>query len=387
MRRLQPRLRERDLALLDGLSRDIGDRRGDLRLQVLDRGQVDVQFAADTLLREHGDPAQPARRTAEELRNAVRPTQIQMCVVLPGDADATEHLDAVLGVGLGEFDARGRRDGSGDRQLRIVGVMGGVGRVTCGHRDLLGAQQHLRAHVLDRLEAADRLAELLANLRVVGGGLQCPPRQPGGLGGLHRRGEVLDASPRDGKYLGGGVGEHDPGQWTGEVGRRQRLHCDAIGGGVDEKEVVAGGQQQHPVGVGSQHVFGGARYPAAVVVQLGAQREARRTLAGGQRLKHLGLRTRHHQRGNRGGGDRTGHQSGSGLIDHRAEVVDGAAGSARFLRQGHPEDAQLGQARVGRAPGVGIALLDTAGRLDGTRPRCPATDQFTRGKLLVGDGR
>ena len=160
---------------------------------------------------------------AEELRNAVRPTQIQMRVVLPGDADTTEHLDAVLGVGLGEFDARGRRDGSGDRQLRIVGVIGCAGRVTCGHRDLLGAQQHLRAHVLDRLEAADRLAELLANLRVFGGGLQCPSRQPGGLGGLHRRGKVLDASPRYGKYLGGGVGEHDPGQWTGEVGRRQRL--------------------------------------------------------------------------------------------------------------------------------------------------------------------
>ena len=58
--------------------------------------------------------------------------------------------------------------------------------------DLLGAQQHLGAHVLDRLEAADRLAELLAHLRVLGGGLQRPAGQPRGLGGQHGRGEVLD---------------------------------------------------------------------------------------------------------------------------------------------------------------------------------------------------
>ncbi len=172
-----------------------------------------------------GDAAQPARRAAEELRNPVRPTQIQVCVVLPGDADAAEHLDAVLGVGLGHFDARGGRDGGGDRQLRIVGAVGGVGGVACGHRDLLGAQQHLGAHVLDRLEAADRLAELLANLRVFGGGLQCPPRQPGGLGGLHRRGEVLDASPRDGQHLGGRRRRARPGpaggrsRWASAVRR------------------------------------------------------------------------------------------------------------------------------------------------------------------------
>ena len=196
VRRLQPGLGERDLALLDGQGGDIGDRRGDLGLQMLDRRQVDVQFAADALLRQRRDTAQPARRAAEELRNPVCPAQIQVRVVLPGDADAAEHLDAVLGVGLGQLDACGRRDGGGDRQLRIVGSVGGAGGVACGHCDLLGAQQHLGAHVLDRLEAADRLAELLANLRVFGGGLQRPARQPGGLGGQHGRGEILDASPR-----------------------------------------------------------------------------------------------------------------------------------------------------------------------------------------------
>ena len=80
------------------------------------------KFAPDALLRECRDPAQPARLAAEELRNPVRPAQIQMRVVLPGDADAAEHLNAVLGVGLRRIDACGRRDGGGDRQLRIVGV-------------------------------------------------------------------------------------------------------------------------------------------------------------------------------------------------------------------------------------------------------------------------
>ena len=99
------------------------------------------------------------------------------------------------------------------------------------------------------------------------------------------------------------------------------------------------------------------------------------------------MRTGHHQRGNGGGGDGSGHQRRGGLVDHRAQVVDGATGSAAFLGQRHPEDAQFGQARVCRPPGVGIALLDVAGGPDGVRPRCPTTDQFTRGKLLVGGGR
>ncbi len=151
VRRLQPGLGERDLALLDGQGGDIGDGGGDLGLQVLDRRQVDVQFAADALLRERRDPAQPARRAAEELRNPVCATQIQMRVVLPGDADAAEHLDAVLGVGLGELDARGRRDGGGDRQLRFVGSVGGAGAAsaaataTCSERSSISAHMCLTA--------------------------------------------------------------------------------------------------------------------------------------------------------------------------------------------------------------------------------------------------
>ena len=53
-------------------------------------------------------PAQPARPSAQELRDAVRPPQVQVRVVFPGDADTAEHLDAVLGVGLRGLDAHRR---------------------------------------------------------------------------------------------------------------------------------------------------------------------------------------------------------------------------------------------------------------------------------------
>ncbi len=151
--------------------------------------------------------------------------------------------------------------------------------------------------------------------------------------------------------------------------------------------VVGGGQQQHPGRIGAQHVFGGAGCPAVVVFQVGRQREPGGALAGGQRLEQVGPRSGHDQRGNRGRGDRAGHHRSGGLVDHRAEVLDGAARSTAFLGQGHAEDAQLGQARVWRAPRLRVALLDVAGGLHGTGARGPATNQFTRGELLVGDGR
>ena len=52
--------------------------------------------------------------------------------MLPGDADAAEHLDAVLGVGRGGLDHRRGRHGRGQRQLIgviPVGRPGGIGQL------------------------------------------------------------------------------------------------------------------------------------------------------------------------------------------------------------------------------------------------------------------
>ena len=69
----------------------------------------------------------------------------------------------------------------------------------------------------------------------------------------------------------------------------QQLDRHAVGGGVDQHDSVAGGQQQHPGGVGAEHVLGGAGHPAAVEPQIGRQRDARGALARCQRLEQLGV--------------------------------------------------------------------------------------------------
>jgi hypothetical protein len=141
-------------------------------------------------LGELGGAPQPARRATEELSDPVGATQVQVGVVLPGDADAAEHLDAVLGVGLGGLDPDARGDRGGDGQLAGIAIACGAGRVGGGDRHLLGAAQHLGAQVLDRLEAADRLAELLAHFRIRDRGVQRPPGDARRFGGQHGRGQV-----------------------------------------------------------------------------------------------------------------------------------------------------------------------------------------------------
>ena len=162
---------------------------------MFDRVEVDAQIAAHALLGERRDAVQPQVRAAEEVCDPVRASQIEMRVVFPGDSDTAEHLNAVLGVGLRGVDPGGRGHRRGDRQLPFVGIGHTALAAVCvgGHRRLLGTQQHLGTHVLDRLEAADRLAELLAHLRILRRGLQRPAGQPGRLGRQHGRRHVSEA--------------------------------------------------------------------------------------------------------------------------------------------------------------------------------------------------
>ena len=211
----------------------------------------------------------------------------------------------------------------------------------------------------DRLEAADRLAELLggpSRIRWRFAASTWPTRQPRQR--ARSRPDPRRAAAKRARRCGC-IGEHDPSQRAGEVGGGQRLDRDTIGGGIDEQEfVLGGGQQQHPRGIGAQHKLDGAGCPAVLVMQVGRQRHARRALAGRQRLQQVRLRTRDNQRGNRGGGDRTGDDRGGGLVDHRAQVVDGAAGPTGLFGHRHAENAELGQTLVRRAPRSWVTLLD-----------------------------
>ncbi len=205
-----------------------------------------------------------------------------------------------------------------------------------GHRRLLGTQQHLGTHVLDRLEAADRLAELLAHLRIVRRRLQRPAGQPGGLGRQHRRRHVSEALRRCRERLGGGGVQYHARQWSGEIGGLQRFDRDAVGARVDQDDGISGGQQQHPARVRAEHVLGGARRAAALESHVGRQRNAGNPLAGYQRLQDVGPLD--HQGGQCRRRDRTGDHGGSGLVDHRAQILDGAVGAALLLGKGNAED-------------------------------------------------
>ena len=384
VRRLQPGRGQCGLTLIRRQRGHRGDGGVDLGAQMLHRAQVDVEGAAHALPGQFHDAPQPARPAAEELRNPVCATQVQMGVVLPGDTDAAEHLDAVLGVGLRGLDAGGRGDRGGDGKLRICVPGGGLSGISRGHRDLLGAQQHLGAHVLDRLEAADRLAELFAHLRVLDGRVQCPPGQSGGLGGQHRRRQILDPLRWRRQRRRRRIVEDDAGQRSREVRRRERFDGDPVGRRVDQQPAVGTRQQHHAAGYRAQHVPGHTGNPVVGDTQVGRQGEAGRAFTGHQRLEYG--RVVDHQRRQGARRHRSGNQRGRRLFDHRAQVGDGRAGAAGLLRNRDTEQSQFRKPDVDGPPGLRLAVLDVAGRGDPAGSRGPGSHQLACGGLLGSDG-
>src|SRR6266550_3871298 len=103
---------------------------------------------------------------AQQDLRALRPLEVQVGVVLPGEADAAVDLD-VLGGGV-EVGVRAVRLGeAGDGRQLVVELGGGPARVVGGRLGRLHLEQHVGALVLDGLEAADGPAELDADLGVV----------------------------------------------------------------------------------------------------------------------------------------------------------------------------------------------------------------------------
>ena len=205
--------------------------------------------------------------------------------------------------------------------------------------------------MLDGLETADRLAELLADLRVVGGGVQRPARQPGCLGREDRRRQIDDALRGHRQPVAGAESST-----TRASGR--------------EKSVALSGSTVTPSAAASTSTTGlrraaaaprpgrrparspRCRTPGRRRVQIGRQRDARRALTGGQRLEHV--RLVEHQGGQRRRRDRAGHQGGGGLVDHRAEILDGAVRSAGLLGHRDTEDPQLREPVVGARQASGL---------------------------------
>ena len=148
--------------------------------------------------RELQPTARRARGGASRRRTHLRPLgplEVEVQVVLPGEADAPVDLDPVarhLPVGVGD-ERLGHRGG----QRRVGGVLIGGPRGVVGDRlRVLDGHQHVRAPVLDRLVGADRPPEGDAHLRVLGAEVEDLLRAPAHLGAERDRRPGPGPGPR-----------------------------------------------------------------------------------------------------------------------------------------------------------------------------------------------
>ena len=112
--------------------------------------------------------------------------------MLPGEADAAQHLDAVLRV-VHRVVQRQRGGGRGRQRMLGGRLVGGAGGAPGQGGGTFGPAGHGGAQVLDRLELTDRAAELPAGPGVVGGRAAAPGGHPGGFGRVQGRRQVADA--------------------------------------------------------------------------------------------------------------------------------------------------------------------------------------------------
>ncbi len=202
------------------------DGAGPLPVRVGLGGQVEPQFPAGAGLGEP-DGAQPVRvARAEQLAGDDGPAQMEVGVVLPGEAGAAEDLDAVLGAAVRGVE-RGAGGERGDQSADVVGGLvspraraaSHTSAPACSTRTSMSAQK-----VLDALELADGPPELFAHLGVVGRGAQRPPGGAAGVGGEQHRRQVADEGAVHGEHRSAGTARAGRGDPRGEVwsGRRSR---------------------------------------------------------------------------------------------------------------------------------------------------------------------
>ena len=175
-----------------------------------------------------------ARVTArQQLQVGHGALEVEVRVVLPGEADAAERLDALLGAVRGRFERHGAGDARAEiaRRLRLrLGVLAPDRRGVPRHRGaLLHGHQHVGQRVLDRLELPDGPAELDAHLGVVRRRAQAPAGDAGALGRRQHQGQVthLHVGHRD-ELIDGQhervAGDLELPEGAGAVEGRQRRH-------------------------------------------------------------------------------------------------------------------------------------------------------------------
>lgn len=184
-------------------------------------GEVDGQTSATTPDGQVGHGGPQGCRAADQLAQGGGPPQVDVGVVLPGEAHPAQHLDGP--VGRLDVPVEGERGGQVDRELarpagRAVMVERGDGVPGGGHR-LVGRHQHVGQPVLHALELPDGPTELLAGPGVLGGGLEAPAGAARGRRGQNGEGHgahgvgrgALEVASRGNGGAGQGPGGDRPG--------------------------------------------------------------------------------------------------------------------------------------------------------------------------------
>src|SRR5262249_36600425 len=165
-------------------------------------------------------------RVAVERLQGLRPLEIEMEVVFPGEADAAVDLDGVPRDVARRLTHVGLADRGGHRGVLRAGVERPRRVVDRGMR-VLGCHEHVGAAVADRLERADRLSELLAHLRVLHAHVETASRGAQHLGRGADGGstkERLEQGPRAAGLADDGVRLH---------GDARELHLRPAVGEID----------------------------------------------------------------------------------------------------------------------------------------------------------
>ena len=237
----------------DGLRADLGAHLLGLRRQVQAVRPLETG-------RGEGEHVSGRAVSAEQCLHRQRTAQMQVGVVLPGESDATVHLDVQFGVAHVGREGQGRGGGGDEPELLRILPSGAGGVPHAGQRGL-GGHQHVGAVMLDGLERRDGPAELLTHLGIFDGGVDTIRRSADGLGAEQGARVGLRRGPPAGQHLGGGVGKGDPPGTAGAVEVAGHLHDDSVGAALDQHDVVSRGEQQHVAQTGAQHHPGIAGHP------------------------------------------------------------------------------------------------------------------------------
>ena len=316
-----------------------------------------------------------------------------MRVVLPREADAAVHLNAVLRGAVGGVDRQARGRGGGERgDVRLVG---GAGGVPGGGARELGLGEHVGALVLHTLELADRAAELLPHLGVLGRGVDAPLGHARALGREHGRRQVPHplgihaVEPPRARY--DGIVDAHLGDATGRVealqlGGRELApdeHAPVVAGTSDEHARQVGRRHRPQRALRAQPVAGG------LGIQAAAERDGPHGLAGRQPGEDVGgdllAGGLEHGRRQDRGEERARRACPSQFLEHHRQLGQAVALAAQGLVDVQTQPPLRRQVAPERRQRVGLGVQRRARNGRRTMPFHPTPRRLTERLVLFRD--